>query len=204
MVFSSLLTLHVDENCTSSQRHRQAGHGSDSVYDKFYTPTNAGVDGQALYAGDTPRTRLFDLLRFLKMDHDRELAQTLPAKELHELINSEEYSAIRTKLDNVSNSKEPQKARAEIQGRLRSLKCTALENYRKQQKENPPETTTASKAKKDEGHYRTPFHRIRHLMPLREYLSKIMFTVATIRSEEGKAALEALVELYRSEYEVKA
>lgn len=50
---------------------------------------NARGDGQALYTGDTPRTLLFSLLRFLKMDHNRELAQTLPARELHELVISD-------------------------------------------------------------------------------------------------------------------
>src|SRR5258705_3840321 len=32
-IISVSLTSHIDEKCTSSQRRRQAGHGSDSVYD---------------------------------------------------------------------------------------------------------------------------------------------------------------------------
>ena len=191
-IISVSLTSHIDEKCTSSQRRRQARHGSDSVYDQFYAPMNAGVDGQALYTGDTPRTLLFSLLRFLKMDHDRELAQTLPARELHELVTSEEYSAIRADLENLPDSDGAtiKKERAEILGRLRGLKRTALKKYREQQKENPRTARTSKTKKTDEGDYRTPFYRIRHLMSIRERLSKSMFTIGTIRSQAGRVKRE--------------
>ncbi|KAH7882273.1 hypothetical protein F5I97DRAFT_338076 [Phlebopus sp. FC_14] len=92
-----------------------------------------------------------DMVVDLKMDHNQELAQTLPARELHELVTSEEYSAIHADLD-----------------------------------------------------YCTPFYRISHLMPIHKRLSKSMFTITTIWSKAGRAVLEDLVELYRSEFEVEA
>ncbi len=140
------------------------------------------------------------------MNHDRELAQTLPARELHELVTSEEYSAIRADLENLPDSDDAtiKKERVEILGRLRGLKRTALKKYREQQKENPRTARTSKTEKTDEGHYRTPFYCIRHLMSIRERLSKSMFTIGTIRSQAGRAVLEDLIELYRSKFEVEA
>ncbi|KAI0254470.1 hypothetical protein BJV78DRAFT_1280066 [Lactifluus subvellereus] len=193
----------AEEKCTPSQRRRQAGHGSDAIYDDYYAPTNPGTDGQALYAGDNPRTLLPKLLRILKMNHNPELAQTLPARELHELVTSDEYSSILVELENLPDSDDAtiKKERSEILGRLRGLKLAAPKKYREEQKENPLPTAKTAKTEKDEGHYRTPFSRIRHLMPIRQRLSESLFTVATIRSEAGRAVLEDLIELYRSEFE---
>ncbi|KIK25632.1 hypothetical protein PISMIDRAFT_676909 [Pisolithus microcarpus 441] len=73
------VNLHINEGYTSSQHRRHAGHGSDSVYDQYYAPTNPGTDGQAVYTGDAPRTLPSKLLRLLKVDCNPELAQTLPA-----------------------------------------------------------------------------------------------------------------------------
>src|SRR6266702_207247 len=64
--------------------------------------------------------------------------------------------------------------------------------------------TLAPTAKtEDVGHYRTPFSRIHHLMPIRQRLAKSLFTVATIRSDAGREALEDLIKLYQSEFEVE-
>lgn len=122
---------------TSSQRRRHAGHGSDSVYDQYYAPTNPGTDGQAAYVGDTPRTLPSKLLRLLKMDHNPELAQTLPARELHELVTGDQYSAVFAELESLPDSDDAtiKKERAEILGRLRGLKLAALKTYREKQKE---------------------------------------------------------------------
>lgn len=194
--------LFVDENYTSSQRRRHAGHGSNDVYDQFYAPTNPGTDGQGAYAGDTPRTLLPKLLRILKMNHNPELAQTLPARELHELVTSDDYSAILVELESLPDSDDAtiKKERSELLGRLRGLKLSALKKYREQQRENPFRTAKTE----DVGHYRTPFSRIRHLMPIRERLAESLFTVATIRSKAGRAVLEDLIALYRSEFEVES
>ncbi len=135
------------------------------------------------------------------MNHNPELAQTLPARELHELITSDEYSAILVELeglqdaDNASSKKE----RSDLLLRLRNLKLSALRKYREEQRENPFRTAKTE----DVGHYRTPFSRIHHLMPIRQRLAKSLFTVATIRSAAGREALEDLIKLYQSEFEVE-
>ena len=87
-----------------------------------------GTDGQATYADDAPRTLPSQLLRLLKMNHNPELVQTLPARELHELVTGEEYSTVFAELENLpdSDSATVKKERAEILGRLRSLKLAAL------------------------------------------------------------------------------
>ena len=200
----SMLRLHlpnldVDENYTASQRRRHAGHGSDDVYDRYYAPTNPGTDGQGAYAGDSPRTLLPKLLRTLKMNHNPELAQTLPARELHELVTSKEYSSIAAKLDSLENSDDTASTRSDLQLRLRNFKLAALKKYREGQKDRSSGTAKIE----DRGHYCTPFSRIRHLMPVHQRLADSLFTVATIHSDAGRAALEDLITLYRSEVEVE-
>jgi hypothetical protein len=161
--------------------------------------------GKAVYAGDTPRTLPSKLLRLLKMDHNPELAQTLPARELHELVTGDQYSAVFAELESLPDSDDAtiKKERAEILGRLRGLKLAALKKYREKQKENPQLTAKTAKTK-DVGHHRIPFSRIRHLIPARQRLSESLFTVATIRSNAGRAVLKDLIELYQSEFEVEA
>ena len=122
------------------------------------------------------------------MNHNPELAQTLPARELHELVTGDEYSAILVELESLPDSDDAiiKKERSELLGRLRGLKLSTLKKYREQQRENPFRTAKTE----DVGHYCTPFSRIRHLMPIRERLAESLFTVATIRSKAGRAFLE--------------
>jgi hypothetical protein len=92
------------------------------------------------------------------MNHNPELAQTLPARELHELVTGDEYSAVYAELESLpdSDSATIKKERAEILGRLRGLKLAALKQYREKQKENPPRTAKTAKTK-DVGHHRIAF-----------------------------------------------
>ncbi|KAI0029622.1 hypothetical protein K488DRAFT_56022 [Vararia minispora EC-137] len=195
----------IDENYSSSQRRRHAGHGSDSVYDEYYAPRNPGTDGQGAYAGDTPRTLFPKLLRILKMDHNPVLAQSLPARELHELATSDAYSNITDKLDELDNfpgsdDASAKKRRAELLSDLRKLKLEALQQYQEQQIINPLAKMVKTE---DERHYRTPFSRIRRLMPIRSRLAEDLFSVTSIRSPAGRAVLRDLIELYQSDFEVR-
>lgn len=199
----SLIIFHLDEDGSASQRRRQGGHANDTTYDRYYAPTNLGTDGQALFAGDTPRKLLFQLLRFLKMNHNPELAQTLPAAEVEKVMTSEESLDILLELENLPDSDDDdvvKKKRSEILGRLRTLKLNALKKYREEQKENP---FRAAKTE-NPGHYRMPFSRIEHVMSIRKRLSTLLSKVDTIRSKVGRAVLNDLIELYRSDYEVDA
>ncbi|KAG8875499.1 hypothetical protein FRB97_005060 [Tulasnella sp. 331] len=168
----------IDKEYTSSQRRRHAGHESDSVYDQYYAPTNPRTDGQAVYAGNAPRTLPSRLLRLLKMDHNPE---SLP--------DSEDATI--------------KKERAEILGRLRGLKLAALKQYREKQKNHPQQLAETAKGK-DVGHRRILFSRISHLIRVRQRLSKSLFIVATIRGGAGRAVLKNLIELHRSEFEFEA
>jgi hypothetical protein len=107
------------------------------------------------------------------MNHNPELAQTLPVRELHELVTSDKYSSIVVELDNLGDSDDgaSKQARPDLLLRLRNLKLAALKKYRKEQRDNPFRTAKTE----DVGHYRTPFSRIRH----------VMFTVASIVARLG-------------------
>ncbi|KAI0252072.1 hypothetical protein BJV78DRAFT_1282060 [Lactifluus subvellereus] len=115
-------------------------------------------------------------------------------------------SAVFAELESLPDSDDGtiKKERAEILGRLRGLKLAALKKYREKQKETPQQQTAKTAKTKDVGHYRIPFFRIRHLMPVRQRLSESLFTIAAIRSKAGRVVLKDLIELYRSEFEVEA
>jgi len=128
------------------------------------------------------------------MDHNPELAQTLPARELHELVTGDQNSAVFAELESLPDSDDAtiKKERTKILGRLRGLKLAALKEYREKQKENPQQTAKTAKTK-DVGHHRIPFSRIRHLMPVRQRLSESLFTAAAVRSKAGRAVLKDLI-----------
>ncbi len=100
------------------------------------------------------------------MDHNLELAQTLPARELHELVTGDQYSAVFAESESLPDSDDAtiKKERAEILGRLRGLKLAALKKYREKQKENPQQTAKTAKTK-DVGHHRIPFSRTSDTRP---------------------------------------
>jgi len=149
------------------------------------------------------------LIRLLKMNHNLnhnpELAQTLSAREFHELVTGSQYSAVFAESESLPDSDSAiiKKEQAEIQGFLRGLELAALKQYRETQKENPQRTTKPTKTK-DVGHRRIASSRIRHLMPVRQHLSEPLSTVTTIRCKAGKAVLKDLIGLCRSEFEVEA
>ncbi|KAI0927770.1 hypothetical protein AcW2_003973 [Taiwanofungus camphoratus] len=194
--------LHaINESYSSSQHHRHAGHRSDDVYDKYYASTNPRTNSQSAYAGNPLCTLLPKLLHILKMNHNPMLVQTLSVRELHELITSDKYSAIANELEGLAdcNNESSKKRWADLLTSLRKLKLSALQRYHDQQASNPFRTTNTD----DVRHYRTPFSRIHHLMPICNCLAELMFTIAPIRSEAGRAILEDLIALYQSKVKVK-
>ena len=135
------------------------------------------------------------------MNHNPELAQTLLARELHELATGEQYSVMFAELESPLDSDDAtiKRERAEILDRLRGLELAALKEYHEKQKENPQKTAKT----KEVGHHHIPFSRINHLMPVRQRLSESLFTVAPTSKAE-RAVLKDLIELYRSRFDVEA
>lgn len=130
------------------------------------------------------------------MNHNPELA----ARELHELVIGEQYSATFAELESLPDSDDAaiKKERAKILGRRRGP-----EKYREKQKENPQQIAKIAKTK-DVGYDRIQFSRIRHLMPVCQRHSASSFAVASIRSKAGRAVLKDLIEIYRWEFRVDA
>ncbi|KAG9024499.1 hypothetical protein FRB95_011434 [Tulasnella sp. JGI-2019a] len=135
------------------------------------------------------------------MNHNPELAQTLPARELHELVISDEYSTILIELESLQDTDDAssKKEWSDLLLQLRNLKLAAPRKYQEEQQENPFQTTKTE----DVGHSRTPFSHIHHLMPICQCLAKSLFTVATIHSAARRETLKDLIKLYQSEFEVK-
>ena len=182
---------------------QHGGHTSDDTYGDFYAPRNPGTDGQNSYLGDKPRTIINDRFRAMTLSRNPELWQSLPAEKQHKLENTPEFLAIEEELEQLAlKTKDDPMARdrrKELHAQKRKL---VSEELRRCQKLQPRKLAPKGQKQEQVGHHRTQFARTRQLMPQRRHLANDLFTVASIRSEKGRAVLQHMIELYQLETEV--
>ncbi|TVY12769.1 hypothetical protein LARI1_G009008 [Lachnellula arida] len=155
------------------------------------------------YFGDELRSTVNNRFRSITLCRNPELWQSLPAEKQHELESSPEFTAIEQELEALSLDTRDGSAvmdrRKELRAEKRKLIAEELRKSRKLQPSRIP-------SNKDENHltgyHQTIFSRVRALMPERDRLASSLFTVASIRSEEGRAVLCDMIALYQQETEV--
>jgi hypothetical protein len=142
------------------------------------------------------------LFRNITLSNNPELRHSLPAEKQHELESSDEYSAITSQLENLTISTgdaKIRKQRADLLAKQRQMRLKALRQYQKNHPRNPLRPKEADEM----GHHRTPFSRIRDLMPIRKRLAEDLFITTPLRSAKGRQVLRDLITLYQSESEVE-
>jgi len=104
------------------------------------------------------------------MNHNPALAQSLPARELHELATSDEYSAITDELEGLSGS-DNKKKRADLLASLRRLKLDALRTAI-----SKPVIHSRRRKKKPRMYATTALHSLASaiLMPVRHRLAGVI------------------------------
>lgn len=182
---------------------QHGGHTGNDTYGDFYGPRNPGTDGQNSYLGDKPRTIVNDRFRAMTLTRNPELWQSLPAEKQHELENTPKFLAIEEELEQlaVKLKDDPiaKGRRKELQAQKRKL---VSEELRRCQKTQPKKMPSKGQKVEQVGHRFTQFSRTRQLMPQRHRLADDLFVVTPIRSQEGRAVLRDMVELYQQETEV--
>lgn len=122
--------------------------------------------------------------------------QSLPAERQNKLENSPRFIRIEEEPESLSlepkDDSETRDRRKELHVQKRKLVSEELREFQKLQPRRYP-----SKAGENDvgGHHRTLFQRIRGLIPERDRLASSLFTVASIRSKEGRAVLRDIIEL---------
>ncbi|KAH6675172.1 hypothetical protein B0J14DRAFT_616909 [Halenospora varia] len=169
------------------------GHTDENTHRDHYAPNNARTDGQGSYFGDKLRSIVNDRFRSMTLCRNPELWQSLLAEKQYKLESSPEFTAIEQELEALSLDPRDDSAttdrRKELRAEKRKLIAKELCKSRKLQPSRIPSNTGENHLI---GYYQTIFSRVRALMLERDRLASSLFTVASIRSEEGRAVLLAV------------
>jgi hypothetical protein len=182
---------------------KHAGQKDDKTYRDHYAPNNAGTDGQGSYFNDELRSIVSDRFRAMTLYRNPELWQSLPAEKQDELENSSEFIAIEDELEALSRNSKDDSTTRDRRKELRADKRKLLtEELRKCQKLQPNKLPSSTDENDMIGYHRTRFFRTYGLMPERNRLASSLFTVASIRSDEGQAVLRDMITLYQQDTKV--
>jgi hypothetical protein len=192
--------VFLDKLYSTSQRMKHGGHTDENTHRDHYAPNNAGTDSQGSYFGDKLRSIVNDRFRSMTLCRNPELWQSLPAEKQHELESSPEFTAIEQEPEALSLDPRDDSAvtdrRKELRVEKRKLIAKELRKTRKLQPSRIPFNKGDNYLT---GYHKTIFSRVRDLMPERDRLASSLFTVASIRSEEGRAVLHDMIALYQQE-----
>ncbi|KAI0398860.1 hypothetical protein F4802DRAFT_613315 [Xylaria palmicola] len=216
---------------SDTQRQRLAGHENNQIHQQYYSSRNPGIDSQAAYLGVQARgVNIGELFRNLEVPWEPALWQSLPAAKHQELRQTKEYQAIVAQILALSAARRSRKAEKglgisrldlEEEGEKRNLssnkpdsilahpdrklnrdlKAIEQKALRKFWEEMSTQVQVGSRAYTCRG-VNHPFSRLRPILPSRRQLAGLLLTNTSIRSPAGRAALNALIDLYNSKTEV--
>ncbi|KAI0810064.1 hypothetical protein GGR55DRAFT_689245 [Xylaria sp. FL0064] len=189
---------NVDSNpmYSDTQRQRLAGHENNQIHQQYYSSRNPGIDSQAAYLGVQARgINIGELFRNLEVRWEPALWQSLPAAKQQELSQTKDYQEIVAQIQALSAAKCGRKSEE-------SLAPAKLDSEERDLSSNESDSILAHPDHilcKGVNH---PFSRLRPILPSRRQLADLLLTDATLRSPAGRAALDALIDLYNSKTEV--
>ena len=182
---------------------QHGGHTGNDTYGDFYALRNPETDGQNSYLGDRPRIIVNDRFRAITLSRSPELWQSLPTEKQHELENTPEFLAIEEELKQLAVKFRDDPAARDRRKVLHAQKRKLMsEELRRCLKLEPKKMPSKGQKFEQVGHHFTQFSRTGQLMAQRRRLADDLFAVTPIRSEEGRAILRDMVELYQQKTEV--
>ena len=190
-----------DNGYSAAERMKFAGHNNADTFFGSYMPQLSTVDGISSYWNRKRRTIHLEGFRGLSLHHHPQMLQSLPAKVEADLEADIDFVTINKQLESLKEDlrhspagEESQRTfRAELYERRRQLVSEELTKWQKIQ----PRTIT-SKAD-NEGPVVTSlpcwFSRVRRLDPPRDRLAELLFLNVSLRSPEGRVALQDMITL---------
>jgi hypothetical protein len=191
-----------------------AAQKSSRVLGNHYLHDLTTVDGASCYLGMEPRRDLTEDFRTATMRRNPDIGQSLPSSMRDELQQREDYVLITKDIEELNL----QIKNAVDEDELRQLKAARTTAYRhrsvlekeerKKYWDNAKRVHPAQRGQQHQGdgqHSKkdeTEFDRIRHMMPERDRLSRTLFLRASIRSPEGRSAMQDLIDLRTQDSQV--
>jgi hypothetical protein len=180
-----------------------AAHTNHKTLPIDYLSSISGVDGMASFLNLPLRSDQAEDFRSMTVGRNPELFLSLPAKAQHELQQRPEYVAITEEIERLSlemRAAGTQSATCEL---LRTQRNRLFEQRRMLESEELDRARRAQERihpSEREGlfhldRHRSLFGRVRHMMEERSRLSRTLFCVAPLRSEEGFSAVQDLMAL---------
>lgn len=197
------INIDEDNGYSIAERMKFAGHNNADTFFGSYMPQLSTVDGISSYWNRKRRTVHLEGFRGLSLHHHPQMLQSLPAKVEADLEASADFIAINKELESLkenlrSSSLEeecqPDRARrVELYERKRQLVSKELSKWQKIQ----PRKITSEPASEASTVANLPcyFNRVRRLDPPRDMLAELLFLNVSLRSYEGRAALQAMITL---------
>jgi hypothetical protein len=193
-----LFTLWLGLGYPKDELTKFAAHTNPNTLATSYLSSMSSVDGLAGYLGLPLRSDQVEDFRTLTVSRNPDLLLSLPAKEHDELRQSSEWISIDNELKELSGrtlDAETKALASTLKGKLRKLeRAKLIEARRNRVRIHPSERQGPLREDRD----RSKWKRIQHLIPERDELSKLLFTQAPLRSEEGISAVNYLISLLKT------
>ncbi|KAL2043541.1 hypothetical protein N7G274_003848 [Stereocaulon virgatum] len=180
-----------------------AGHNNADTFFGSYAPDLSTVDGMASYWNKKRRTVHLEGFHGLSLHHHPQLLQSLPAKVEADLDNCSEFISVNQeiemlgeKLRGIKTEDEAQLVRARREGlywRKRQLVSEELSKWLQIQPRKAASDTEAEAPLV--ASLPSFFNRIRRLDPPRDRLASSLFLSVSLRSDQGRSALQDMITL---------
>ncbi|KAL8856892.1 MAG: hypothetical protein Q9178_006481 [Gyalolechia marmorata] len=197
----------IDKLATSAERNQLLGWASSDIYGRHYISRVSGVDAQAAFLNETPRTSHIELLRSAGRVQNPGIPQRMSAKAADDFMKTSEMKATSGKLEelaiNPTNVEKDKKRRVwNDRGRLRR---EALSRYQAQWLEDDYILTVSQQEKEmvttDYSMKTSPtpgeheFNLLRPFIPERSRIADLADTVLPCYSSNQQSAIKDLISL---------
>ena len=209
-IFVHALIDAADNGYSEAERMKFAGHLNPSTFPAFYMAPLSTVDGQGSFLGQRLRRDFIEDFRGMALSRNSQLWQSLPAKLQYDLecrpdfmALDKEIAAISERIKLVGHEDNCQDLRARRRDLYVQRRGLTLAELKASQKGQPRRlTAVATTDAPVEDYHRIFFTRVRRLIPERDRLATSLFLPITLRSAEGRAAVQDLVALCAQDRQV--
>ena len=214
LIDSMIPFLHPDETviliciemASPAERNQILGWASSDIYGRHYISRVSGVDGQAAFLHESPRTSHIEMLRSAGRVQNPGIPQRLSAKAADAFINTPEMKATSGKLEELaSDGATAEKDKRRVWNDRGRLRREALSRYQAQwlqddyflgvaRQDNEIETAGSSMETS-----LTPneheFNLLRPFIPERSRIAELANTILPCYSSDQRSAIEDLTSL---------
>ncbi|KAJ5808824.1 hypothetical protein N7474_010093 [Penicillium riverlandense] len=188
-------------NHSESARMKFAGQSNRDTYGKYYAHPLSEVDGPATYLGIESRHGHIQNRRGMGIYQNPQLLQSLPAKAEFEFEDRDDVRALNRDMDSLSSllpftNDHEQKREIQVkQHQIYNEKQRLYKEELKMVQMLQPNTLMRSSGHPGDLHEQNLFHYRRRVMPERDLLATVLPQRVSLRSCQGRQALEALESL---------